>query len=52
MDMENQGNNLLVFSDAGGRFRRKMLVIGASVDPEYPAERFDRVLEAEFVNGV
>lgn len=43
---------MLVFLGAGCGFGVEMLVIGASVDPENPAEGFDTVLETELVYGI
>lgn len=43
---------MLVFLRAGCRFGTEVLVIGASVDPEDPAESFDTVLEAELMYSV
>jgi len=50
--MENEGRNLLVLPDTGSRLRRKMLVISAPVDAEYPAEGLNSVLETKFVDSI
>ena len=52
MDMENQGSNLLVLADTGSGLCRKMLVIRASVDAEYPAGGLNWVLETELVDSI
>ncbi len=52
MDMENQGSNRLVLLDTGSGLCRKMLVIRASVEAEYPAEGPNCVLETEFVDSI
>ncbi len=43
---------MLVFLGAGCGFGTEVFVIGASVDPEDPAESFDAVLETEFMYSV
>lgn len=52
MDMEDQRSDLLVLFDARGGFRREMLVISASVDPENAAERFNAMLETQLMDSV
>ena len=43
---------MLVFFGAGCGLGTEVLVIGASVDPEDPAEGFDTVLETELMYSV
>ena len=52
INAQDGGCDMLVFLRAGCRFGTEVLVIGASVDPEEPAESFDTVLEAEFMYSV
>ena len=52
INMEDQGSNALILSDARSRFSRKMLIIGASVNSQNPTERFDVMLEPEFMDSV
>ena len=50
--MENGRANILVFDRSGGRDRLKVLVIGAAVYPQNPAESFDAMLKTKLMNGV
>lgn len=52
MNVEDQGSNLLILLDTGGRFSREMFVISASVDPENAAESLNAVLKSELVDRV
>lgn len=52
INMEDQGCNALILSDARSRFRRKMLIVGASVNPQDSTERFNVMLEPKFMDSV
>lgn len=52
IDMKNNAFKTLVFGCAGSGLLSKMLIISASVDVQYPAEGFDVMLEAEFIDSV
>lgn len=52
MNVENQGSNMLIFFNTRSRNSRKMFVISISVDPENPAERFDRMLKTELMDSI
>jgi len=44
--LQNEGFQLLIFRNSWCRGCVKVLIIGASVDPKYPAKGFDRVLKS------
>lgn len=41
INMEDQGSNVLILFDTRSRFSRKMLIVGASVNPQDSTERFN-----------
>ena len=52
INMEDQGSNVLILFDTRSRFSRKMLIVGASVNPQDATERFNVMLEPKFMNCV